>query len=497
LDALDNRDHDPMDPMDPMDSVGAAEAQETKRVHHPQFGPGTLLRTFMGGFEWEVQFKSGRRFRLPSREFNESPYAPVVKARPLPARTIALEGDQFRAQQTLEALRVGVVPVQDAETLTIGLEAEQVTLERALARSTERSGDALAVIGDYGFGKSHFIELAARRGLRENFLIASASLDLVEVPPGKANKIYEALVTSLRYPDTDERGLLHLINKALENPSILSRFVEMCPREPKNCPLAAALLALQACTSQLAFDQIVEWLSGQIRPQADMRSCLKKPPPLYVSGETARQYSYMLTGISTLATLLGYSGLAVLIDESEHYSLLRAAQRERADSFFKAMVVSALGLNNGRIDARTIPDNTRAEYPVSYASEPHVLFLFALTESADRMPVGSWLAPSQILRLDDRFIEKDIRTFFDTLLRYHVLAYAYNQSESSTEPSMPGRHTKVASDVPGMLSRALSQHRINLRQLIRTAVTVCDLLYLHPDYQPGELLEELKRGLKV
>ncbi|MBF6612775.1 MAG: DUF2791 family P-loop domain-containing protein [Chloroflexi bacterium] len=485
--------HDHMDHIDPVVPV---EAKEMEQVHHPQFGPGTLLRTFMGGFEWEVQFESGRRFRLPSREFDESPHAPAVKAHPLTARTMVLEGDQFRAQQTLEALRVGVVPVQDAETLTIGLEAEQVTLERALARSRERSGDALAVIGDYGFGKSHFIELAARRGLRENFLVASASLDLVEVPPGKAHKIYEALVTSLRYPDTEERGLLPLINRALENPSAIAWLVEACPREPKNCPLASALLALQDCASQLAFDQIVQWLSGQAKPQAEMRSCLKKPPPMYVTGETARQYSYMLTGISTLATLLGYSGLAVLIDESEHYSLLRTTQRERADAFFKAMVVSALGLNNGRIDARTIPDNPRSEYPVSYVSEPHLLFLFALTESADRMPVGSWLAPSQIVRLDDRFIEKDIREFFGTLQRYHALAYDYTYNGSSTSDT-PERYTEVASNVPGVLSRALSQHRINLRQLIRTAVTVCDLLYLHPDYQRGDMLEELKRGLKV
>jgi hypothetical protein len=48
-----------------------------------------------------------------------------------------------------------------------------------------------------------------------------------------------------------------------------------------------------------------------------------------------------------------------------------------------------------------------------------------------------------------------------------------------------------------MLSRALAQHRINLRGLIRSAVTVCDLLYVYPDYQPDTLLDELKRGLKV
>jgi hypothetical protein len=446
----------------------------------------------MGGFEWEVQFESGRRFRLPAREFDPASREAVPGATParlLPTRTAVLEVDQFRAQQTLEALRVGVVPVQDAETLTIGLEPEQVTLDRALARSRERSGDVLAVIGDYGFGKSHFIELAARRALRENFLAAPASLDLVEVPPSKAHKIYEALVTSLRYPDGEERGLLPLLNKALERPAVLDRFVADCPRDLRLCPLASALRALQECPSQSAFDQIVQWLSGQTRPQAEMKTCLKKPPTLYASGETARQYTYLLTGISHLATLLGYSGLAVLIDESEHYSLLRAPQRERADSFFKAMIVSALGLHNGRVDARDIPENSRSAYTITYTSEPHLFFLFALTESADRMPVGRWLGPTQIVRLDDRFIEKDIQAFLDTLLRYHALAYDYTPA--------PDRYQEIVAGAPRLLSQALTQHRINLRGLIRTAVTVSDLLYLYQDYAPETLAAELQRGLKV
>ncbi len=467
---------------------------EQQQVYHPQFGAGMLLKTFMGGFEWEVQFDSGRRFRLPAKEFDGNSHSTVGNERmapPLPPRAVVLEVDQFRAQQTLEALRIGIVPVQDAEMLTIGLEAERVSVERSLDRSRERSGDVLAVIGDYGFGKSHFIELAARRGLRENFIAAGASLDLVEVPPGKAHKIYEALVTSLRYPDSERRGLSPLLNKALENPGVIERFVESCPREPKNCPLASALLALRECPSQLAFDQIVQWLSGQIKPQAEMKTCLKKPPPLYITRETARQYSYLLTGIGKLATLLGYSGLLVLIDESEHYSLLGTAQRERADSFFKAMILSALGLNSGRIDPLTIPENSRSEYPLSYSSEPHLLFLFALTESADRMPVGTWLAPSHIVRLDDRFIEKDIRNFFETLRRYHALAYNYSPAELAQS------YEEIVTSTTSLLYRALSQHRINLRQLIRTAVTVCDLLYLYPNYNSDSLVEELRSGLRV
>jgi hypothetical protein len=466
----------------------------SRRVIHPQLGEGELLKMYMGGYEWEILFDSGRRFRLPAREF--APESVSAWARPAPApaapRALVLETDQFRARQTLEALRLGIVPVQDVETLTIGLEAERVSLDRALARSKERGGDAMAVIGDYGFGKSHFVELAARRALRENCLVASASLDLVEVPPGKANEIYGALVRSLRYPDSNERGLAPLLKRAAASPGLAEQLAARSPREQKDDPLVAALLALSDCPSQSAFDDTVLWLSGLLRtPSADMKSCLKRPPRLYLAGEIARQYSYLLTTISVLATMLGYGGLAVLIDESEHYSLLRATQRGRADAFFKAMIYAALGQAGSRVDPKSIPYHNKAEYELSFASSPQLFFLFALTESENRMPVDSWLAPSQILRLDDRFIECDLLEFFKTLLRYHSIAYSY------AYPPPRERYEVVARAVPELLARALGQHRINLREVIRLAVTSGDLLFLHPDYAPEILVAELAKGLRL
>ena len=76
-----------------------------------------------------------------------------------------------------------------------------------------------------------------------------------------------------------------------------------------------------------------------------------------------------------------------------------------------------------------------------------------------------------------------------TLLRYHALAYDYTIAAE--------RYADAAAAVPGLLARALAQHRINLRELIRSAVTTCDLLYLYPDYMADEMIGELKAGLKV
>jgi hypothetical protein len=460
-------------------------------VYHPQLGRGTIIKSYMGGAQWEVVFETGRRFRLPSRQFSDTEGQLPSLSRLPTARPVVSQSEAFQARQTLEALRVGIVPLSAAETLTIGLEVERQTLDRAIKRVAESGGDALAIIGDYGAGKSHFIEISAQFGLRANLLVASASLDLKEAPPNQAHKIYEALVTNLRYPDAPEqRGLRHLLDKALQLPNIVEQFVELCPRPIDACPLTAALLALRDMPTELGAEQLVQWISGQSKAQPEMKRVLRKPPRLYISGENARQYSYLLSAISTLATLCGYQGLMVLIDESEHYSLLTPANRLKADSFFKAMIRSAVGTTS-RVNSADIPDDLRGEYPINFATRSNLFFAFALTDTDNRLPTGIWLTHTQILRLDDRFMKDDIANFSKTLLITHGEAYGYKPSRE--------RYETVLEQSALMLAQALREHRngFNLRQLIRTAVAIYDLLYLYPDYSDAQLLSELRSGLKV
>ena len=466
---------------------------QSRIVEHPQLGAGKLLKTYMGGYEWEVEFDSGRRFRLPAREFEieQADISEQRPARPLAdplSRPAVLAPDQFRARQTLEALRFGIVPAQDVETLTIGLEAERVSLDRALARTRERGGDAQCVIGDYGFGKSHFVELAARRALRENYIVMTASLDLLEAPPNKPYEVYHALAHSTRYPDTEESGLAPLLQKSANNPAVIREMVGLSPI-PDYCPLALALNALLDSNSQAVFDDIIGWLSGDIHPDKDLKPYIRKLPRLYKVGETTRLYTYLLTGLSVLATLQGYSGLALLIDESEHYSLLRAKQRGRADSFFTTMIAGAVETNSGKVDIENIPYHHYRKYPAVFAQKSQLFFLFALTESENKLPIDEWLSPTQMVRLDDRYIEKDIRKFMRVLMDYHGLAYDYAPNETNYDGAL--------SKAPEMLSQTLSQHRINLRELIRISVTIFDLLYLHDDLVPDTILAELKQGLHL
>jgi hypothetical protein len=106
---------------------------------------------------------------------------------------------------------------------------------------------------------------------------------------------------------------------------------------------------------------------------------------------------------------------------------------------------------------------------------------------AGRRLAGALADPA---RLDDCFIERDIQAFFTTLLRYHSIAYGYDYPP-------PERYEQIVRTVPGLLSRALNQPQINLREVIRLAVTTGGLLYLHADYTPEILLDEMAKGLRV
>ncbi len=467
---------------------------QEKQVVHPRLGRGILKGTSNGGTVWEVVFESNVRFRLPARDFE-------TKLPPAPRQTIplrrstysSLESSEaglsaFHARQTVEALRLGIVPMNEVEALTIGLKVERTALTRALSKTASEGGDVVAVIGDYGYGKSHFVELAARLALSEGFLVASASLDLKEMPPSKPHDIYKGLVSALRYPQTDARGLGVLIQQALDNPAVLSEFLHDPGQDPKTCPIAGVLRRLQEYQGNEYREMLIAWLSGQnISGVAS-----SKLPKLYRNGENARLYAYLLFRLSRLATLLGYSGIAVMIDESEHYSLLRPNMRERADSFFKAMIYGALGDNGDRIDEATIPQRVGASYPLEFDPPSGLFFLFALTDSDDRMPVDAWLSQKQTIRLEDSYIHDDIQMFMQTLLKYHAVAYNYpfDEGRSADYAHLVAEGTKT-------LSYQLKQHNMNLREIIRTSVHLCDLLYLHADYAGAQVVGELRKGLGV
>lgn len=458
-------------------------------VHHPQFGPGQIVALYRNGSDWLVRFDSGLRFRRPRHEFSGQ-NEPVMKE-PAPIFIVPdstpMPQNQFEARQLIEALRTGIAPAQHVRDLTIGLKTERETLVAGLNKAHQTGGAAFAIVGEYGFGKSHIVELTAQDALSRNFLVATTSLDLQELPPHRSFDIYSSLMQTLRYPDTDERGLAPLLNQHGLKPEVREKLATLSPAELD--PLVVALEALNNTSSSRQRKRWQEWLMGGRRVATMNKSLPRgmKFPSIYTVGNNARQIAYLLSGVSTLARLANYSGLCVLIDEAESYSLLRPYQRPKAGQFFSAVVYAALREQQNRINADSLPQHRWRAYPPAYGQGQSLFFLFTVTHSDNRMPLEEWLDAQQILLLEPHHTPQQIGQFLEKALHYHALAYGYEPAD---------RQRQVRRGAAEELALGMRNGRLSIRSTVRLAVELYDLLHLHPDYDVATLLAELREQMR-
>lgn len=453
-------------------------------VEHPHYGRGQVVAVYRNGAEWLVRFESGLRFRRPRHEFNgQRPAEPTIAPAPVFVAPPMPPG-QLDARRLIEALRVGVAPAQHIRELTIGLEAERASLNAGLHEAHEQGGAVRAVIGEYGFGKSHIVELAAQKALERKYLVAATSLDLLELPPHRAFDIYGSLMRNLRYPESDERGLGPLLDEIASVPRLRAQLREAAPEE--NDPLVVGVDALSAITSSRQRTAWQNWLMGGRRVKLMNRAAPRgvRFPTIYRVGHNARQIAYLLTGVSVMARLAGYSGLCILLDEAESYSLLYPYQRPKASLFFSAVIYAALGERQSHLRAEDLPQQRWRDYPPAYGGRQSLFFLFTVTRSDNRMPIEEWLDEEQILVLDPHQTPQEIGQFLERVMAYHGLAYGYEPGE---------RQRQVRRGAAEHLALGMRNGRLSIRGVVRLAVELYDLLYLHPDYDAAALLDELRQ----
>jgi hypothetical protein len=206
-------------------------------------------------------------------------------------------------------------------------------------------------------------------------------------------------------------------------------------------------------------------------------------PSIYTVGHNARQIAYLLSGISVLARLAHYSGLCILIDEAESYSLLRSRQRPKAGLFFQAMIYATLQNQQSLITAEGLPQNRYRDYPPAYESGQSLFFLFTVTRSDRQMPLDEWLDDDRMLILDPHFTPKEIGQFLEQVMTYHAQAYGYEPGE---------RQRQVRRAAAEHLAAGVRSDRLSIRSTVRLGVELFDLLHLHPEYEPATLLDEVR-----
>lgn len=458
-------------------------------VNHPLFGRGQVLETRNAGRDSVVRFDNGIRATVPGGmlsilEAVENQLAPKPFIAPRVEKVFTPEeAEQLEARRTIEALRYGLVPARRIRELSVGLDEERESLQAAFKNTKEHGGDVRVVLGEYGAGKSHFFELAAQEALENNFIVATTSLDLREVPPNRPQRIYLSLMRSLRFPDSSEVGLTPLLEKIVALPD----YAEI-QDSVKETFFATALhnYLLMRGTPNEAFDLLLDWVSGEkvfitdVRRNAAFKSKEFQIKSLSQLTTAADQYCYLLNGWGWLATQAGYAGLAVFIDESEHYSLLTQRGKEKADNFFKALIYTALG-ERGRISENDLQHQYHS-HPFRLKDNSHLLLLFAVTPSANTFDYKHILDENQILGLKKYLPPAALAELVTRLYVLHRQSYGYYNN---------GHFTDV---VQGLLE-CLDNNLINLRQVIRLSVEIFDLCFAYQDYDANQAVAELRRAL--
>ena len=298
--------------------------------------------------------------------------------------------------QTLEALRLGVVPRVGPEELTVARDQELALIDQDLEETSLR-GSARVFLGDYGTGKTHLLELIEHKALAQNFLCTRVVLDEEEVPPSHPQRVYRALTSGLRYPDSDSGGnglglLLEKLGQAGGKDPLPARF--FTPGKDLYHHYFSPVLAYWRALDpeDPLREELQDWIEGhasqsnqeleaRLRQRTRVRGhrmfALKDYRPW------AHLYSYLVGGLAWLANKAGYRGLVVLFDEAEFYALLNSTGKEFADLVFGYYATAALGEERSRFSLERAKRGGQAvhrSFPPIYQQNQPLYCVFALTE---------------------------------------------------------------------------------------------------------------------
>ncbi|HHI81175.1 MAG TPA: hypothetical protein ENK02_14505 [Planctomycetes bacterium] len=335
----------------------AKTAKDDKpRVYHKTYGEGTVLKVERGGMSLRVLFDRfpGLDISMPARLLRRIGGAGVVREpRPSTLRPPSDPAEVLALRQTIEALRLGVVPTRDLSAYTVGRDTEVEQFRLMLSDGSR--GRALALLGDYGCGKTHMLEIMQGIALADGWVVGRAWLDPQEAPPSQPRRVYHALARSLAYPETveaGEQGLLPLLESCeglslddgtahlFLDPAV--RYARALAERIQQDPGSLELGELQAL--------MLDWIEGRATGLSQelgrkLSRALKYKGKVYALSDfrtLAKVYGYMLSGLAALARRSGRRGLLLLLDETELFSSLNKEARAQAAIVFRVLIAAAL-----------------------------------------------------------------------------------------------------------------------------------------------------------
>lgn len=229
----------------------------------------------------------------------------------------------------IQSLRAGVVPRVGQHLIQVGRVKEIESLIRDIDRISEGGSAFRLVIGEYGAGKTFFLNLVRSIALEKKLVTANADLNpdrRLHATGGQARSLYAELAHNLSTRTKPDGGALAgivekfvsaTINEAKQesiSPDIvIHRKLEVLSEMVNGYDFAAVIAAywkgFEEGNEQLKTDAI-RWLRGEFTTKTDARAALGVRSII----DDASFYD-QLKLMARFVRLAGYSGLLVSIDE--------------------------------------------------------------------------------------------------------------------------------------------------------------------------------------
>ncbi len=408
----------------------------------------------------------------------------------------------FRA--AFEAINLGVAPSDYGQLIDLTIRSDELkTRVSAWLADAPQKGLCKVVFGYYGSGKSHMLKFIRCMALEAGWAVAYIEFDPKAADPAKPHLVYQNLMAALEFPQREDgrqadgfMGFIkevrdHWAQKNIRNNAIFksnpwfSRAFEILMKYPHMPDLMEEYR--DACS----------WLSGNhnsfqtVNALAREKGLKVKVPRMPVTKETADIYVHHLVVVNILCKLLGYKGLAIILDEAEHVRGFNVRRRERATNLFELLARSAHlpDLN----DDDPVMNDHDMPVPSYWNHGPHFALFVGLTEGDTFINQSLSLRDACLfLRTEeDRIMlanpsKEDYAQWCDLFLKKFCSFYPREMTLIGTD----GLRAKVV-DCLAQNYQA-SQNGVALRNMIKLVSLVPCILLSHPEITFEELISHLK-----
>lgn len=229
----------------------------------------------------------------------------------------------------IQSLRAGVVPRSGQHLIQVGRTREIETLVSDIDRIAEGGSGFRVVIGEYGAGKTFFLNLVRAVGLEKKLVVASADLNpdrRLHASGGQARSLYAELMRNLATRTKPEGGALAgIVEKfiatakseakaaGLPTETVIRQKLEQLTELVNGYDFADVIAAYyrgyEEGNEQLKSDA-VRWLRGEFSTKTDAKQALGVRSIV----DDAAMYD-QLKLMARFVGLAGFAGLLVSLDE--------------------------------------------------------------------------------------------------------------------------------------------------------------------------------------